>query len=251
MYSIGIDLGGTKIMTGLIGMDGTVVQSIEAPTLATEGPQKIIDRMKKSISILSEKIQPELILGIGIGAPGDLDLKHGVVRSAPNLPGWEQVPLATTLEETFHTPVYLENDANAAASAEHQYGAGRGVHNLLYLTVSTGIGSGVILNGTIQHGETGTFGELGHMIIHPDGPRCGCGNRGCLEAVASGTAIQRMAKEQYGFPLSAKDVAVRAQQGEKQAQVILNTAYTYLGIGIVNGINLYDPAVIVVGGGVA
>jgi glucokinase len=251
VYSIGVDLGGTKICTGIIDEQGVLVHSHETPTLAEKGPEAVIERIKATIDAALEQARGTEVAGIGIGAPGPLNPYRGVVLGPPNLPGWDEIPLAKMIHEAYKLPVYLENDANAAAIAEHRFGAGKGTQQMVYITVSTGIGAGVVVDGQVRQGATGAFGELGHIIVDPDGPPCSCGNRGCLEAVASGTAIARMAREVYGKPITAKEVAALAEDGDQTAQQILDKAFRFLGLGLVNAVNLFDPEVIVVGGGVA
>jgi glucokinase len=188
-----------------------------------------------------------------------------VLSSAPNLPGWRDVPICRYLEERLGVPARLENDANAAALGEHVYGAGRGCRHLIYMTVSTGIGGGLIIDGRLYRGATGVAGELGHMTIEPDGPLCGCGNRGCLEALASGTGIAargeelvaqggsallaRLAQEQGD--LTAETVSRAAGQGDIACQGIIRRAGYYLGIGFASYVNIFNPEVIIIGGGLA
>jgi glucokinase len=187
-----------------------------------------------------------------------------VVTAPPNLPGWKNVPLKRLIEEALSITAFLENDANAAALGEHRFGAGRGVQNMIYVTASTGIGGGLILNGQLYSGATGAAGEIGHMTVLPWGPYCGCGNRGCLEALASGTAIARDGRElvRRGVPtliaelaagnperVTAKLVAEAADRGDIEAQEILTEAMTYLGMGMANLVNLFNPELIVIGGG--
>ena len=251
MYSIGVDVGGTKICTGIMDETGTLIQSLEVPTLAVEGPEAVIRRIKDTILAMFQHVSREYILGIGIGAPGPLNPHTGTIQDPPNLPGWDGIRLPEMIQNDVSLPVYLDNDANAAAVAEHRYGAGAGAKNMVYVTVSTGIGAGVVVDGRVRQGATGSFGEIGHTIIQPDGPLCTCGNRGCLEALASGTAIQRKAREVFGCDMTAKEVAELAATGEARAQSILDVTFRYLGIGLVNLVNLFDPEVMVIGGGLS
>ncbi|WP_067932764.1 ROK family protein [Alicyclobacillus kakegawensis] len=251
MYSIGVDLGGTKILTGVLDEQGTLQHTLELPTMAADGPDAVIRRMRDTIDRMLDRVGRANVIGIGIGAPGPLNPHTGMVLGPPNLPGWDQIPLRDELHEVYGLPVYLENDANAAAVAEHRFGAGQGSLQMVYITVSTGIGGGVVIDGQVRQGAAGGFAEIGHMIVDPDGARCNCGNRGCLEAVASGTAIARMASEAFGRALTAEQVAELAMRGDNKAQQVLDTAFYYLGIGLVNIVNLYDPDLIVIGGGVA
>ncbi|KPK46661.1 MAG: hypothetical protein AMJ77_05465, partial [Dehalococcoidia bacterium SM23_28_2] len=187
------------------------------------------------------------------------------LRWGPNLPAWRDVPICRYLEERLGVPAHLENDGSAAAVGEHVYGAGRGCRHMIYITVSTGIGGGLIIDGRLYRGATGIAGELGHMTIDPDGPRCGCGNHGCLEALASGTAIAARGEElvaQGGSPLLAKlaeeegeltaeTVSQAADQGDAACQGIIRQAGCYLGIGLGSYLNIFNPQIIVIGGGLS
>ncbi len=263
---IGIDLGGTKISTGLVGGNGAIVAHHYQETLAAEGEQTVIRRMLDGARRVMAQagVSESQVAAVGVGAPGPLDLEAGVVLAPPNLPGWERVPLKRLIEDSLGIATFLENDANAAALGEHRFGAGRGAAHVIYVTVSTGIGGGLILDGDLYHGDSGGAGEIGHMTIMPGGPLCGCGNRGCLEALASGTAIARRARERVaeGAPtliadlaegnpkrITAKLVAEAADRGDKEAEAILTEAMDYLGIGMTNLVNLFNPQIIVIGGG--
>ncbi len=265
---IGIDLGGTKINTALVQGDGVIVAQDYRPTRATEGLQPVIERVLDSArQVLAQAgMTSAQVSGVGVGAPGPIDLETGVLLSPPNLPGWERVPLGQLVADDLGITTFLENDANAAAWGEHYFGAGRGVEHMIYVTVSTGIGGGLILDGRLYHGANGMAGEIGHIILEPDGPLCGCGSRGCLETLASGTAIARAAREcvargvptlmgdlAEGVPerITAQLVAEAARRGDKEAGEILTGAMEYLGIGMANLVNLFNPQLIVIGGGVA
>jgi glucokinase len=251
VYSIGVDLGGTKILAGLVNETGTIERIVELSTNASEGPEAVIERIVKSVREVKGTINNNEISGIGIGAPGPLDPLTGIVLSPPNLPGWDKIPLRQRIHEYFDLPSYLENDANAAALAEYRFGAGRGADDMVYITVSTGIGAGLILNGRLYHGAGGYAGEIGHMVVDAHGPECSCGNRGCLEALASGTAIARKATEAFGRPCTSKEVAEMAAEGNTVAASILDEAFHYLGIGLSSIVNLFNPSKIVIGGGVS
>jgi glucokinase len=262
---LGIDLGGTQIRTGLIDRDGTVLYSDYQPTLADEGPESVIQRIIAGVERVLRQagLGHDGISSIGIGAPGPLDIPRGLLIEPPNLPGWHDVPLRDIVEARIGVPTYLENDANAAAIGEYLYGAGRGTRDMIYVTVSTGIGGGLILGGRIYHGLSGGAGEIGHMTVLPYGPHCGCGNRGCLEALASGTAIAREGQEliargiptaigsRSGGEVSAKDVVDAMYGGDAYAEQIVTQAIAYLGIGMANLVNLFNPERIVVGGGLS
>lgn len=263
---IGIDLGGTKISTALVDSGGTIITHDYRETHATEGREAVIGRMLDGArQVMAQAgVNRAQVAAVGIGAPGPLDIEAGVVVAPPNLPGWERVPLKRLIEDGLGITTFLENDANAAALGEHRFGAGQGTKHMIYVTVSTGIGGGLILNGKLYHGINGMAGEIGHQTLVPYGPRCGCGHRGCLEALASGTAIARQARERvaHGVPtlmadlaggaperITAKLVAEAANQGDVEAQEILAEAMNYLGIGMANLVNLFNPQLIVIGGG--
>ena len=265
---LGIDLGGTKIHTAVVSRDGDILADDYRETVAERGASGVLDRIVASAQAAMAQggAGREEITAIGIGAPGPMDATAGVLTAPPNLPGWNNVPLKALLEERLGIPAFLENDANAAALAEYHYGAGRGSRNMIYVTVSTGIGGGLILNGALYYGSDGAAGEIGHMTILPNGPLCGCGNRGHLEALASGTAIARDAREllSRGVPtlireladddpaqVTARLVAQAAEQGDLEAQELLDRAMGYLGVGMANLANIFNPDEIVIGGGLA
>ncbi len=265
-YFIGIDLGGTKILTAIAGKDGDILARRKLPTEANKGQNKIIANIKETIKgVLEEtgKIEKD-ITRIGVGSPGPLSVKKGIIYENSNLP-WKNVPIVKLLEEEVGIRVVLENDANAAALGEKCFGTGQGVDNLLYITISTGIGGGIIIDGKIYHGASDGAGEIGHMTVHPDGPLCGCGNHGCFETLASGTAIAEMGRNAVvrsraqvlkGLcqgdlnKIDAALVAQAAYQGDQDAVRIFENAGSYLGIGIANLINLFNPEMIILGGGV-
>jgi glucokinase len=263
---VGIDLGGTKISAALVDGEGRIISKDQRETEASTGLDDVVARMTDAASKVMNDggVLPAGVSGVGVAAPGPIDAKTGVVTAPPNLPGWKDVPLRQLIQDELGLPTALENDANAAALAEHRFGAGRGTKHMIYVTASTGIGGGLILNGDLYDGATGAAGEIGHMTILPQGPYCGCGNRGCLEALASGRAIAREARESVtrGVPtliaqlaegdperISAKLVARAAAQGDTEAEEILDEAMSYLGVGMANLVNLFNPQLIVIGGG--
>ncbi|KPV44962.1 hypothetical protein AN477_04845 [Alicyclobacillus ferrooxydans] len=251
MYTVGIDVGGTKIATAVVDADGQIIESADVLTKAEQGPEAVLDRIVNTVEAVLSSSGVSSVIGVGIGAPGPLNPREGMVYSPPNLPGWDRIPLQAEMQRRLHLPTFLDNDANAAALAELRFGAGSGYRDMVYLTISTGIGGGVILDGKIRQGASGCAAEVGHHIIALDGPLCRCGNRGCLEVLASGTAIARMAEERLGAQLNASAVARLAAQGDSGARAILDDVYRYLGVGLVNVVNMFDPSVIVIGGGVA
>jgi glucokinase len=246
-FVAGVDLGGTWLRVGLAGPDGEVRHRGRARTAAEEGPAGVLaqigDLVREAVATEPEAELTRLVLAIGV--PGPVDSGSGVVEGAPNLPGWRRVPLREQLEELLGCQCLVEHDANLAALAEHRRGAGRGTRDFVYVTVSTGIGAGLIFGGQLYRGYQGSAGEFGHMVMSPDGPLCNCGNHGCLEAFASGTAIAREAGV-----ASAAEVERLAASGDPAAQRILATAARYLGLAVGGLINLLNPEVIALGGGV-
>lgn len=263
-YVVGIDVGGTKIAACLMDEEGKMSGRATLPTLASEGPEAVIGRIKQSFfEVLKQgQIEQNQVAALGIGMPGPLDTKKGIVKNTPNLPGWIDIPLLQILKSEINLPMVLENDANAAALGENLYGAGKGIDNFVYITVSTGIGGGVVLNGRLFKGQDGNAAEIGHMTINFDGPRCGCGNKGCWEAYASGTALARFAREgiDAGEATKIKELAgkenvkaehvfVAAKKGDKFALELIEKEGFYLGVGLANVINAYNPKRIAIGGG--
>jgi glucokinase len=245
--TIGVDLGGTQLRVGVVDANGHMVAQKSGPTDAHLGPEHVIDRMQEWIQSFAESFDIE---AVGVGAPGPLDPQQGVIYAPPNLPGWDAVPLVQRLEQRVPYRVTLDNDANAAALAEALFGAGKNADSVLYITVSTGIGAGIVLNGRIFQGEHGFAGEVGNMIIVPDGPRHAEMNPGCLEAVASGTAIAREGRARINEKCDTKEVFTRAKNGEQAASQIVDEFTTYLSIGLANLLHTLNPADCVVGGGV-
>lgn len=262
-YIIGIDLGGTKISAAISDTGGNIFYKKTVPTLTSEGPASVVGRIENLIeeAIKYKNASSDEVAGIGIGSPGPLDPKKGVILDAANLPGFVNLPLAEPIEKKFGIKTYVENDANAAALGELWFGAGRGCRNFVYVTVSTGVGGGIIINGDIYQGNTGNAGEIGHITIDPSGPRCNCGNYGCLEVLASGTAVARIANERLAGgedsilkdceKVTSKEVFEAAANGDKLASDVVAYCLNYLGIGMANLVHLFDPERIVIGGGVS
>ncbi|MBL4930415.1 ROK family protein [Clostridium paridis] len=261
-YVVGVDLGGTKISCAISDLKGRVIAQSTIPTLAEEGENAVLDRIIKSIDtvITEAKVKTNEVKAIGIGSPGPLDSKKGIIITTPNLP-FKDFDLVKPIVDYFSIPVYLDNDANVAAIGEFMFGAGKGTENMIYITVSTGVGGGAILNGKIFRGSTCNALEVGHTTVFPGGPRCGCGNIGCLEAVSSGTAIGRRANEAVNSKVETSlrnyekvtsyEVFKEAEKGDAVSQKILDEALTYLGIGVANIIASFDPEKVIIGGGVS
>jgi glucokinase len=266
--ALGIDLGGTKIVTSVVDAGGRMLSRHHGVTPATRGREAVIEAVIESTrrSLQEANISPSKLTAVGVGAPGLSNPLTGVLYTSPNLPGWQDVPLRDVIARELGRTAYLINDANAAAIGELYYGAGRGTRNFIYVTVSTGIGGGIIINGELYTGPTGTAGEVGHMVIDDNGPLCNCGNRGCWETLASGKALAAEAKrlikkgttttilELAGGTIdevNAEAVHRAALAGDKLAgRLIARNAY-YLGVGLANLINIFNPELIVIGGGLA
>lgn len=262
---IGIDLGGTKIHTIAATREGEVAGNDRRLTEASEGPDAVIARIVESARAAAADagVRMEEIAGIGVSAPGPIDVDAGVVTTPPHLPGWKDVPLARILQGQLGRPALLENDANAAGYGEFRHGAARGYRHILFVTISTGIGGGLILDGRLYRGASGGAGEVGHMGLAEDGWTCGAGHPGCLEGRASGTAIARRAREAVAAgrlpqtaalaaaepPLEAETVFHAAQQGEAEALAIIEDAGRAFGLGLATLANVFNPEVVVLGGG--
>jgi glucokinase len=241
---IGIDLGGTKIAAALATPSGRILTDVNIPTEAHKGKKQVIENIKKSVYALIRG-QRTQISCIGIGVPGPILYDKGIVIEPPNLPGWKRVNLKKILEKEFKVPVHVDNDANCAALAEAYFGAGKRARHFIYITISTGIGGGIIINRKIYRGATGSAGEFGHMVIDSRGFTCGCGNVGCFEALASGTAIKKRAG------MDAISVELAARQGDKKALRVIEETAHYLAIGIANLVNIFNPELVILGGGVS
>ena len=267
---IGCDLGGTNIKAGLVDLDkGAVLLSRSIPTLAHEGQTRVMDRMIDLIrSLVQEgKDITHDVQGIGVSAPGPLDLDKGEIVFLTNFPGqWKDFPLVKTLKSTLKLPISILNDVRAITYGEFCFGAGEGLERMACFAIGTGVGGGLIINKELVLGFSGTAGELGHMTINPNGPRCGCGNYGCLETYTSGPAITSFASrivrqgiatqiaEMVDFDLNKitpKIVAQAALEGDKIACEIWDTVGNYLGIGIANICVAFGPQRVVLSGGVA
>lgn len=252
-YAIGIDIGGTKISLVLGTEKGKVLARREIMTGVREKTRACVKDLAANLRalILQSCISPKKILGIGVGCPGAVNANKGTLPRSPNLPGWAGIPLRRMLEKAAGFPVFMANDANAAALGEKKFGSGKKSKSLIYITVSTGIGGGIIINGRLHEGAGFAAGEIGHISIVPGGKKCLCGKRGCLEAYASGTAIARFYSEAKKKKIAgAKEVGIAAREGDKLAIESYREAGYYLGIGIANLMNILNPEMIVAGGGV-
>ena len=248
-FALGIDIGGTQIRAALVDGDGVVVKRGAVATNAAEGPDAIVRRVVEVAKELGSGAAAGQITAIGACAPGPLDSDTGIVSEIATMPGWQNYPLRENLSTAFGRSVLLENDGIAAAFGEWKHGAGKGVQNLVYVTVSTGLGGGVVVDGHLLRGARGMAGHVGHMMISPDGPRCGCGGRGCFEAFASGTnfAIAGRAK---GFA-SGEAIVDAARTGDAAALALVDQEARYLGYGFASLLHLFSPERLIMGGGVS
>jgi glucokinase len=265
-YVIGIDLGGTKILGAAVDRNGRIVADAKTKTKPEDGPDAVIERIARTARQAARRAKLGWVDvgGIGIGAPGPMDPTTGVVYNPPNLPGWDEIPVGPRLAETLGVPVYVENDVNLGTLGEYALGAGQGTADMVGIFVGTGVGGGLILNGELRSGFRHSAGELGHMIVLADGPVCGCGRRGCLESVASRTAIERdihlglgAGRESRiselmgdGGRLTSGVLAQAVRQGDPLVTEIMGRAQWYLGLLTASVVNLVDPEMVVFGGGV-
>jgi glucokinase len=265
-FAIGVDLGGTNLRIAAVDFHGKVLEKITTGTEVARGRESVIFEMSEAIRGLAGKFRNSgHLAGIGIGVPGIIDMQTGMLRESPNLPGWQDYPIKDDVERQLGTTVILENDANAAALGEKWLGAASTVDDMCMMTLGTGVGGGIVLQGRIWHGMTGMAGELGHTTVEPNGPACGCGSRGCVEQYASATAIKRMAVEAVANgnapelaramnenpEFSAKVVYQMAVQGDEPAQRIFRSVGHALGVVIAGVVNIYNLPMYVIGGGVS
>jgi glucokinase len=265
---LAVDVGGTKILIATVLPGGEIISRKYYLTEADRGARAVIKKLSLNVNriVAQARSSNTKLAGIGIAVAGILDTRRGIVTTSPNLPGWSNIPIRNLIADGADLPTFLINDANAAALGEYRFGTGTGFDNMLYVTVSTGIGGGIIANGELYDGANGCAGEFGHMTIVPDGPECHCGNFGCLEALASGWAIAREAitrirngEMSYIIELvdgkieniTAEVVAAAARKDDRLACEIVDKAAGYLGIGLANLVNIFNPELIVIGGGLS
>jgi glucokinase len=264
-YAIGVDLGGTNLRIAAVDEHGTLLHKVTLGTEVAKGRDFVVREMTSAIRQVIETLKyPGHLDGIGIGVPGIIDMATGFLFESPNLPGWDNYPVHSDIERHLGTTVILENDANAAALGEKWLGAGRDVDTMVMMTLGTGVGGGIVLDGEIWHGMSGMAGELGHITIYPEGHICGCSNHGCIEQYASATAITRMAneaiargeaaslekiREAHPAEFNSKTIYLAAVQGDVAAQEVFNKVGRALGIAIAGIINSLNPHMFVIGGG--
>jgi glucokinase len=263
---VGIDLGGTKILAAVVDKNGEIVAKSKKSTPVAEGAFVVIDHMAEAVHRALEKIDASIddVMGVGVGAPGPLDPKTGLVHFAPNL-NWTGVPLGGRLEEVLDVPVFVHNDVDAGTYGEFRLGVGKGTDNVVGIFPGTGIGGGIILDGRLITGSRGSAGELGHTIVLADGPVCGCGKRGCAEAVASRTAMTRdirlavqngretafveLVDDLHDERITSGTWAEAAEAKDELALEVLDRTAYYLGILTANAVNILDPEMVIFGGG--
>jgi len=270
---MGVDIGGTKIAAGLVDNQGAILTQLRRPMISNSDAASAVARVRSAIEAVfaeAEKysVEQSSVAGIGICAPGPLDPKTGVIINPPNLPCWRNFPLASEIAQHYGVPVVVDNDANAAALAEARWGSGRGYRNIFYATIGTGIGTGIIFDGHIYHGRTGGAAEGGHMSIDYRGPRCGCGKLGCIEALAAGPAIAKRARAKLAADssgssailslaggnldaVSSEMVGTAYAAGDPLAKQVLHETTELLALWLGNIVDLLEPDVMIVGGGVA
>lgn len=266
MYFVGSDLGGTNIATALVNEKGEIIEKDKRPTEAAYGPEHVIFNMIEAIKRVARDVGMENVVGIGLGIPGLVDIEKGLSIFAGNL-SWENIPVMEKFEQEFpKMPLFMDNDVRVATLGEKYFGAGRGVDNLILITLGTGVGSGIIINGKLYRGTTYSAGEIGHITIFSDGLYCNCGNRGCLEVYASAPGIARRARDyiraghftvmagMVGNDISkitAEVVSKACDMGDRLAMTVMEETAEILGIGIANYIDIINPEMVIIGGGVS
>ena len=267
-FILGVDVGGSKIAAAVATTQGKILARGYNPTSAQAGPNIVINRILVTMeeTLSRSKVDAAQLSGIGIGVAGIIDSENGKVIFSPNLPGWRELPLKDIVQQHFGILTYLANDASLAALGEWSFGLGRKVANLIYVSVGTGIGGGIIVDGNLYTGASGAAGEIGHMTVDVNGQRCNCGNTGCWETLASGTALAREAVKRIAqgeqttimklvdgdmSQIDAKIIFEAAQQGDELANELISRLGFYLGVGLANLVNIFNPELILIGGGVA
>jgi len=261
---VGIDLGGTKIMGAAVDTNGELRERVFKLTPVQDGPDAVLDAMVEVVRevVDASGLKMKEVGGIGIGSPGPLDPDEGVVICSPNLPGWDHVRMKDHIEKATRRPVFMDNDCNVATLAEHALGAGRGVSNLIGLFLGTGIGGGVIINGRLHRGFSKQAGELGHVVVDVNGPRCGCGQKGCIEALASRRVMCRQIAEAVakgrksvitetdGDRIRTGMLAEALAQNDALVREVMTRALEYLGVAVASIAHVVSPEMVIIGGGV-
>jgi glucokinase len=254
-YVVGVDVGGTNIKLGVVDHSGKVIVRNSFATKPFASSRiKLISALAREIeaSIITAGLNKKQIAGVGIGLPGLVDYEKGLVRFLPNIPGWRGVHLKSILQKRVNLPVFVDNDVKVITLAESKFGAGRGVRNLVCLTLGTGVGAALILNGQLYRGEDNAAGELGHMPLNEHGPKCNCGGFGCFERYVGNHALFALASRVMGKPgMTTEKMFSLAQKGNKKALFFWKTAAEHIGNGLVGIVNLLNPHVIIIGGGIS
>lgn len=265
-FVVGVDAGATHLALFLCDLTARVLAEIELPMMIEMGPVACLEQLDEALDQLLARhgVSRERVRAAGVAVPGPVNQENGMVIAPPIMPGWDRYPIRSTLQSRWEIPVVLGNDAEFGALGEWALGAGRGEKFLIYLKVGTGVGAGLVIDGQVYHGACGTAGEIGHITVAEGGPRCSCGNRGCLEAVAGGGAIARLALQAVRSGqrtrladihpvegIAAQDVAEAARMGDRVAQEIVAQCGKSLGTAIASLVNLFNPSLVVIGGGVA
>ncbi len=264
-YAIGVDLGGTSIKLGIVTNTGRLIKKISIRTEAEKGPQKVIENIISGINELIEKSKYK-ISGIGIGCPGVVTPGKGIVEDPPNLPRWKKVNIGKIIFQEFRKPVIVDNDANAAAIGELTFGSGKNYKSFIMITLGTGVGGGIVINKKIYHGDFGAAGEIGHISIDLNGPKCNCGSYGCIEAYAGNLYLrERVRTELRKYPksklwklinndlskVSPRNIQTAAEMGDAYAKSVINDLGVYLGSAFASLCNVLDISVFIIGGGIA
>ncbi len=264
-YAIGVDLGGTSIKLGVVTNTGRIISKISVRTEAEKGPKKVIENIISSIQDLTGKSNYK-ISGIGIGCPGVVTPGKGIVENPPNLPGWEKVNIGKIMNQEFKRPVFVDNDANAAAIGELIFGSGKKYKSFIMITLGTGVGGGIVINKKIYHGDFGAAGEIGHISIDYNGPKCNCGSYGCIEAYAGNLYLrERIRTELRKHPqskiwklinndlskVSPRNVQLAAETGDAFAKSVIEELGVHLGSAFASLCNVLDISVFIMGGGIA
>ena len=247
-HTLGIDIGGTTLRAAVVAQGGTILSRAQCPTPATAPPDAIVAALAEIVAKATRGHDPATVVAAGVCAPGPLDARRGIALGTPTIPGFANYPLRDRIAAAIGLPTYLDHDGHAAAFGEWKFGAGRGFANMVFVTVSTGIGGGAIVDGSLQRGRMGMAAHVGHMTIAADGPRCACGNHGCWEALAAGPAFSAAARG-HGFADGAA-VFIAARTHDAKAVELVRQQSRWLGIGLVNLLHVYSPDIIVLGGGV-
>ena len=264
-HSIGIDLGGTDIKAGLVSATGELSCQVVLPTHVDAGPKAVASRIAEATREVLAKADEQRttdIIGIGLGAPGLIIAETGVVHFSPNFPGWTDIPLVDDVKKALgiqSLPVFMDNDVNAMTLGELRHGAGVGYQSIVALTLGTGVGGGVVIDGQVYHGSRNTAGELGHTVVEPNGRYCGCGNQGCLEAYAGAKNIVERTQEKIAAgsntkltsELTPKRIAAAAHAGDSLAVEIFAETGVYIGIALTSIAHVLNPEVAIIGGGIA